>query len=98
MLYRLFLDGQLHWQGQDPLQRCREVAILMEQQTSFDSITWDSINIDEDGIITWNFPSSSSDHWYQITDNHGKLTCTCPGFTFRRDCKHLKIYIEKIAK
>jgi hypothetical protein len=40
----------------------------------------------------WMFESSSSDGFYQVTENMGKLKCNCPG-TWRakdRRCKHIK--------
>lgn len=33
------------------------------------------------------FNSSSSDAVYSVYSNG---TCTCPGYTFRRNCKHIK--------
>ena len=40
----------------------------------------------------WMFESSSSDGFYQVIENMGKLKCNCPG-TWRakdRRCKHIK--------
>jgi len=40
----------------------------------------------------WMFESSSSDGFYQVTENMGKLKCNCPG-TWRakdRRCKHIQ--------
>jgi hypothetical protein len=40
----------------------------------------------------WMFESSSSEGFYQVTENMGKLKCNCPG-TWRakdRRCKHIK--------
>jgi hypothetical protein len=41
---------------------------------------------------TWEFESSSSDGFYTVRENIGKLSCNCPG-TWRakdRRCKHIK--------
>lgn len=27
---------------------------------------------------------------YELTKTNGKWTCTCPGFEFRKDCKHVR--------
>jgi len=27
---------------------------------------------------------------YELTKTNGKWTCTCPGFEYRKDCKHVK--------
>ena len=35
------------------------------------------------------FKSSSSDAIYKVHQHPYGVTCTCPGFTFRRKCKHL---------
>lgn len=32
---------------------------------------------------------------YTVTKTGNKYSCTCPGFTFRRACKHLKLIEEK---
>lgn len=26
---------------------------------------------------------------YTVTDDNGRRECTCPGFTYRRDCRHI---------
>lgn len=39
---------------------------------------------------TWEVVGSRGDK-YQITETDSGLTCTCAGFRFRGDCKHLKI-------
>jgi hypothetical protein len=39
----------------------------------------------------WMFESSSSDGFYQVTENMGKLKCNCMGFfRSRGNCKHIK--------
>lgn len=27
---------------------------------------------------------------YTVTDDNGRRECTCPGFTYRRDCRHIR--------
>ena len=47
----------------------------------------------------WMFESSSSDGFYQVTENMGKLKCNCPG-TWRakdRRCKHIKEVEKEIG-
>ena len=38
------------------------------------------------------FKSSSSDTMYKVIKSN-TVTCTCPGYTFRRNCKHIKEFI-----
>jgi len=52
------------------------------------------IDLDEVRSETWEFVGSKGDKYFvQKTDN--VLKCTCPGFTFRGDCKHVKSVEEK---
>ena len=38
------------------------------------------------------FKSSSSDTIYRVMIGN-MITCTCPGYTFRRNCKHVKEFV-----
>jgi hypothetical protein len=38
---------------------------------------------------TWTVKGSRGDE-YKITEVNGNLSCTCSGFRFRGDCKHVK--------
>ena len=38
---------------------------------------------------TWTVKGSKGDE-YKITEVNGNLACTCSGFRFRGDCKHIK--------
>ena len=38
---------------------------------------------------SWIVKGSKGDE-YQITEHNGNLSCTCAGFRFRSDCKHVK--------
>ena len=38
------------------------------------------------------FKSASSDTIYRVIKSN-KITCTCPGYSFRRNCKHVKEFI-----
>jgi hypothetical protein len=38
---------------------------------------------------SWTVKGSKGDE-YQITEHSGNLSCTCSGFRFRGDCKHVK--------
>jgi hypothetical protein len=37
----------------------------------------------------WEVPSSSGNGTYTVKLENGELTCTCPGFTYRRSCRHV---------
>jgi len=39
--------------------------------------------------ITWVVQGSKGTN-YVVSDVEGKLSCTCPGFKFRRKCKHIE--------
>jgi hypothetical protein len=41
----------------------------------------------------WAVVGSKGAH-YTVRANHGRYTCTCPGFGWRRKCKH----IEQVKK
>jgi len=46
-------------------------------------------NIDSDTI--YKVKSSRGDKEYEVQmDNSGSLQCTCPGYTFRRRCRHIE--------
>lgn len=45
----------------------------------------------------WVFKSSKGDKEYEVTQDGVKLNCTCPGYTFRRKCKHVTEIYEKLA-
>ena len=38
---------------------------------------------------TWTIKGSKGDE-YTVTDDSGNLSCSCSGFRFRGDCKHIK--------
>ena len=38
------------------------------------------------------FKSSSSDTMYRVIKGN-TITCTCPGYSFRRNCKHIKEFV-----
>jgi len=38
---------------------------------------------------TWEVPGSQG-NVYQVTELDGNLSCTCSGFRFRGDCRHIK--------
>jgi hypothetical protein len=38
---------------------------------------------------TWRVAGSKGAE-YVVTHDHGRWSCTCPGFGFRRDCKHIR--------
>jgi len=49
-------------------------------------------------ILATNQSSSNPDVIYKIIEgNDGTIYCECPGWKFKRDCKHLKQYHAKSA-
>lgn len=51
----------------------------------------------EHNKILGSFKSSSSDNIYNVKNTGGVITCTCPGYSFRRKCKHVaQIQIELV--
>ena len=58
---------------------------------------------DEEVVSEPNKPSSqawtvqgSKGETYVVTLDHGRFDCTCPGFQFRKACKHVDSFKEKI--
>ena len=48
-------------------------------------------------IKTYKIPGSGNNVYTITTSENSKITCSCPGFTFRRSCKHtVKTSIEEI--
>lgn len=47
------------------------------------------INLDEPKVESWKFTGSKGNE-YVVERHNGQLKCSCPGFTFRGDCKHVK--------
>jgi len=48
-------------------------------------------------IPQWQFAGSRGDT-YVVQLVEDQLQCSCPGFTFRGDCKHVKMVDQKIPK
>lgn len=47
------------------------------------------INIENGPVVTKTVIGSKGDS-YTITNKTGEWTCTCPGFQFRKNCRHIK--------
>jgi len=43
----------------------------------------------------WEVENSKQNGYYTVTSQQGLWSCSCPGFGFRRDCKHVKLIKEK---
>ena len=39
----------------------------------------------------WKVKSGKGDSFYIVERNAGKFSCTCKGFEFRRDCRHIRM-------
>lgn len=48
------------------------------------------INLDEVKNEKWEFTGSKGDT-YVVRKIDGQLSCSCPGYRFRGDCKHLQL-------
>lgn len=60
---------------------------------TFEQIEW----VDETPVLTraekkeWKVPSSTAGKFYTVRETpHGKRTCSCDGFHYRRTCRHIK--------
>lgn len=47
------------------------------------------VNLDEPKAETWKFVGSKGTEYF-VTKQDNQLKCSCPGFTYRGDCKHVK--------
>ena len=47
------------------------------------------INLDEVTVETWKFTGSKGNEYF-VTKQDGQLKCSCPGYQFRGDCRHIK--------
>jgi len=45
---------------------------------------------------TFIIPNSKGTGTYKVILNNGNLTCSCPGFGFRRSCRHIKEIKEQL--
>lgn len=62
-------------------------VIDIESVVDLKIITGDSKNIDTE-VKTWEV-SGSKNNKYVVSRNISGWTCTCPGFQFRKQCKHI---------
>lgn len=44
----------------------------------------------------WSIPNSKNDGYYTVEFDKRGWSCTCPGYGFRRDCRHIKEAKTKI--
>jgi uncharacterized Zn finger protein len=47
------------------------------------------IDLDQVKVESWSF-TGSKNNTYVVQKMDGMLQCTCPGYTFRGNCKHVK--------
>ena len=43
---------------------------------------------EDNQVKTWTIEGSKGNK-YTVTKHYGKFNCTCPGFQFRKNCKHI---------
>ena len=48
----------------------------------------EKLNIPGD-VKTWNIESSKPGNFYEVKYQNKSFSCTCPGFGFRRKCRHI---------
>lgn len=54
-----------------------------------------NINLTNADILKTYHSSSSSDTYYIVRGKDGKIYCTCPGWKYSKQCKHLSDYLTK---
>jgi hypothetical protein len=85
------------------IRRGTEVAETFKKPYRFDARGRSFVEVKELGEIDldlvksekWEFTGSKGDS-YIVERLDGVLRCSCPGFTFRGDCKHVKQVEEKV--
>lgn len=69
--------------------RIREIPIERVTNIKYqDGRTATTISVDFDSKI-WTVEGSRGSH-YVVAKNKSSWSCTCPGFQFRKNCKHIK--------
>jgi hypothetical protein len=84
------------------IKRGAEDAITFKKPYRFDARGRQFVEVKELGEIdldlvkteTWKFTGSKGNE-YVVQKLDNMLKCTCPGFTFRGECKHVKLVEEK---
>lgn len=84
------------------IKRGTEDAITFKKPYRFDTRGRQFVEVKELGDIDldlvksekWEFVGSKGDT-YIVEKIDDMLKCTCPGFTFRGECKHVKLVEEK---
>lgn len=80
------MDGQLY------VTPTSDGWLAVPEGTTLDDIEWTPSYVPKVKVHTYTVEkirSSSSTKIYLVTTHpNGMKTCTCPGFTFRRFCKH----------
>lgn len=84
------------------IKRGSEDAITFKKPYRFDTRGRQFVEVRELGEIdldlvkaeTWKFVGSKGNE-YVVEKIDNMLKCTCPGFTFRGECKHVKSVEEK---
>ena len=80
------------------IKRNTEEAITFKKPYRFDVRGRQFVEVQELGEIdldlvkteTWEFVGSKGDT-YIVQKIDGRLSCSCPGYRFRGDCKHLQL-------
>jgi len=84
------------------IKRGTDMAETFKKPYRFDARGRSFVVVEELGEIdldlvkteTWKF-TGSKNNTYVVQKIDGMLQCTCPGYTFRGDCKHIKEVASK---
>lgn len=77
-----YLVGGDKWYPVDSSFTFEDAQKLWQRQTYVKPISQDT--------ITFRVESSKPGKWYTVSNGPSGWSCTCTGFGYRRDCKHVR--------